>query len=134
LNNLLSNALKFTSIEGAASVNTNFINSQLILEIKDTGIGIHKDEIEFVYKQFYQVKNDITKSQSSGIGLGFTKNIIEAHHFSINLNSIYGEGTNFSVLIPMAYTKPYNDTLNTQKLIIPKVTEITNSVFPKEPF
>jgi len=132
VNNLLSNALKFTLTGGGVSVNASFINKQLILEIKDNGIGIPEDEMEFVYKRFYQVKNDITKSQGSGIGLAFTKSIVDAHHFSIKLNSIYGVGTSFSVLIPMEYTKPYNDSSSEQESIIPKTSETTALVVTKK--
>lgn len=128
VNNLLSNALKFTPTGGIVLINANIINNQLIIEIKDNGIGIPEDEMEFVYKRFYQVKNDITKSQGSGIGLAFTKNIVNAHHFSIKLDSVYTEGTSFSILIPSAYTKPYNDSLNTSKeATLAKTTAIADS-------
>ena len=132
LSNLLSNALKFTSTGGIVSVNANFISNQLILEIKDTGIGIPEYERDFVFKRFYQVKNDITKSQGSGIGLAFTKSIVDAHHFSIKLNSVYDEGTCFSVLIPMEYTKLYNDSLSEQESILFRPSETADALFPKK--
>ena len=49
------------------------MNEGLTINIIDTGIGINKDEIEAIFNRFYQVKNDITKSQGSGIGLSFYK-------------------------------------------------------------
>jgi len=133
VNNLLSNALKFTDTGGVVSVNANFINKLLILEIKDNGIGIPEDEIEFVYKRFYQVKNDITDSQGSGVGLAFTKSIVDAHHFSIKLNSIYGVGTSFSILIPSEYTKSYNDSSGEQEPSLPHIAETTDTVLSEKP-
>ena len=130
LNNLLSNALKFTATGGIVTINVNFINNQLIIEVKDNGIGIPKDEVELVYERFYQVKNDITKSQGSGIGLAFTKSIVDAHHFSIILHSIYNVGTSFNILIPLEYTQSYDNSLPKQEATL--VTS-TASIFPEKP-
>ncbi|MEP5341402.1 MAG: response regulator [Algibacter sp.] len=135
VNNLLSNALKFTSTGGSVSININSIDNKLIIEIEDNGIGIPEDELEFIFKRFYQVKNDITKSQGSGIGLAFTKSIVDAHHFSIQLKSIYGEGTCFSVLIPTGYTKhtkPNSSSLNEQESTLSNSTQTIDSLLPQK--
>ena len=132
LNNLLSNALKFTPTGGTVSINASFINEQLILEIKDTGIGIPKNEKDSIFKRFYQVKNDITKSQGSGIGLAFTKSIVDAHHFSIKLNSVEKQGSSFRVLIPIEYTQPYSNSLNEQKTIVVNTSKAIHTLPQKE--
>ena len=100
ITNLLSNALKFTPKNGSVAMKTSFNEQGLTINIIDTGIGINKDEIEAIFNRFYQVKNDITKSQGSGIGLAFTKSIIDAHQFSINVESCFGNGTCFTISIP----------------------------------
>ena len=104
ISNLLSNALKFTPINGSVAINTTFNNDDgITINVIDSGIGIHKEERENVFKRFYQVKNDITKSQGSGIGLAFTKSIVNAHHFSIDVKSSIGKGSCFSISIPKNY-------------------------------
>ncbi len=100
ITNLLSNALKFTPINGSVSINTSFTKEGLKIEIIDNGIGINKEDLENIFKRFYQVKNDITKSQGSGIGLAFTKSIVSAHQFSINAESSARKGCCFTISIP----------------------------------
>lgn len=109
ITNLLSNALKFTPNNGSVAINTSFNNEGLTINVIDSGIGISNDESEAIFKRFYQVKNDITKSQGSGIGLAFTKSIISAHQFSIAVESSFGNGTCFSISIPEHFV---NSTTN----------------------
>ena len=109
ISNLLSNALKFTPTNGQVSINTYIDNDCLKITVIDSGIGIEKTETEAIFNRFYQVKNDITQSQGSGIGLAFTKSIIEAHDFSINVDSNINEGTCFSICIPKAFTHSIQD-------------------------
>jgi DNA-binding response OmpR family regulator len=99
INNLLSNALKFTPKNGMVQISAT-LNNNLHINIQDTGIGIPKQDIEKVFERFYQSKNDITKSQGSGIGLSFTKSIVEAHDFEISLSSIQNVMTLFTIQIP----------------------------------
>jgi CheY-like chemotaxis protein len=109
ITNLLSNALKFTPNNGSVAINTSFNNEGLTINVIDSGIGISNDESEAIFKRFYQVKNDITKSQGSGIGLAFTKSIISAHQFAIAVESSFGNGTCFSISIPEHFV---NSTTN----------------------
>ncbi|WP_397363602.1 response regulator [Olleya sp. R77988] len=131
ITNLLSNALKFTPTNGTVSINTSFSNEGLKINVIDTGIGIQKEDNQTIFKRFYQVKNDITKSQGSGIGLAFTKSIVNAHEFSIDVESSFGKGSCFSIYIPNIYVKTITDkTLNT--VITPKTNIIEN--LPKVTF
>ena len=107
--NLLSNALKFTPTNGNVVINTSFNNGGLTINVIDTGIGINNNEIESIFKRFYQVKNDITKSQGSGIGLAFTKSIVDTHLFSIDVKSSFGKGSCFTISIPEKFV---NSTVN----------------------
>jgi signal transduction histidine kinase/DNA-binding NarL/FixJ family response regulator len=111
ITNLLSNALKFTPKNGSVAINTSFNNDGLTINIIDTGIGIHEDENKAIFNRFYQVKNDITKSQGSGIGLAFTKSIIDAHHFTINVESSFGNGTCFTISIPNEFVNTNISTI-----------------------
>ncbi|MFD1552595.1 hypothetical protein DNU06_15505 [Putridiphycobacter roseus] len=100
INNLLSNALKFTKSGDAVVIKVYLEGVNLNVEVIDTGIGIPEKDIEKVFDRFFQSKNHITKSQGSGIGLSFTKSIIEAHHFTIGVKSISNISTIFSIQIP----------------------------------
>jgi len=99
INNLLSNALKFTPKKGKVTIEVS-LEKELIIKIKDTGIGIPEHDVNKVFERFFQSKNDITKSQGSGIGLSFTQSILEAHQFDISLSSIPNEATTFTITIP----------------------------------
>lgn len=101
LNNLLSNALKFTPKNGKVSVDINY-DSDLTVSIVDNGIGIPEEDLTKIFDRFYQSKNEINKSQGSGIGLAFTKNIIEAHSFTIDVQS-NPSTTRFTITIPNKY-------------------------------
>jgi signal transduction histidine kinase/DNA-binding NarL/FixJ family response regulator len=100
INNLLSNALKFTTSGDAVVLKIYLDNRTLKVEVIDTGMGIPGKDIERVFERFFQSKNHITKSQGSGIGLSFSKKIIEAHQFSIGAKSIPNISTVFSINIP----------------------------------
>lgn len=98
--NLLSNALKFTPSNGSVTLNTSIDDAGIKITVIDNGIGIDTSEINTIFNRFYQVKNDITQSQGSGIGLAFTKSIIEAHNFTIKVDSSINKGASFSISIP----------------------------------
>ncbi len=102
LYNLLSNALKFTSQKGNVTIDINY-DTSLTISIIDDGIGIPEEDLAKIFDRFYQSKNDINQSQGSGIGLAFTKNIIEAHGFSINVESIPNKITKFTITIPSKF-------------------------------
>ncbi|WP_163411230.1 response regulator [Flavobacterium ajazii] len=99
INNLLANALKFTPEKGKVQMKA-ILNTDLQISIEDSGIGIPEADLTKVFDRFYQSKNDITKSQGNGIGLSFTKSIIEKHQFSIDLTSEPSVSTVFTITIP----------------------------------
>ncbi|UMB59485.1 response regulator [Lutibacter sp. A80] len=130
ITNLLSNALKFTPTNGSVAINTSFNNEGITINVIDTGIGISKEETESIFKRFYQVKNDITKSQGSGIGLAFTKSIVNAHQFSIAVESSFGNGTCFTISIPKEFV---NSTINQSSIKPPEIFEIKKTMFIEQP-
>ena len=102
LQNILENALKFTSNKGEVIIAIDYEKS-LEISIYDNGIGIPEKDLENVFKRFYQSDNEISKSEGSGIGLSFAKNIIEKHGFEINVNSTLGVETKFTISVPNQY-------------------------------
>ncbi len=99
VNNLLSNAFKYTPHGGAVSVNVNLTDKNLSLEISDTGDGMHKKEIERIFDRFYRVEG--TETKGSGIGLALTKELVAIHNGQINVHSEKGRGTTFKVRLPI---------------------------------
>ncbi len=113
LNNLISNALKFTPENGKVVFEVNY-NTNLTISIIDNGIGIPKEDLTKIFDRFYQSKNEINKSQGSGIGLAFTKNIIEAHGFTIDVLSLPNEKTKFTITIPNQFITEEVEFANTK--------------------
>ncbi len=93
--NLLSNALKAEKEGGIVWIKAGLINTDFFIEIRDTGHGIKKDDIPFIFERFY-------KASEGGLGLGLTisKELVEAHGGRIEVQSEYGKGTTFRVYIP----------------------------------
>jgi len=105
LNNLLSNALKFTN-EGEISINMDYKKhdaaSMLIeIQVRDSGIGIKADKLGDVFQPFVQASSDTTrKFGGTGLGLTICKNLIEMQGGNIRVNSKVNEGTTFTFTIP----------------------------------
>lgn len=98
--NLMSNAIKFTNKGGHINLKINSVDNQCIIIIEDNGIGMASGDAERVFDKFYQIKSsNSAKMVGSGIGLTFSKKIIELHHGSISLKSKKGIGTKFVVKI-----------------------------------
>ncbi len=96
LNNLLSNAFKYTE-EGSISVELAEEDNCLILRVRDTGIGIADTEKDKIFERFYQLES---KHIGSGIGLSLVQRLVELHHGEIRIESVLGEGSCFIVSLP----------------------------------
>jgi signal transduction histidine kinase/DNA-binding response OmpR family regulator/streptogramin lyase len=106
INNLLSNAFKFTPSNGVISVSVNSaINKdEEFAEVKlsDTGIGIPEEKLERIFDRFFQVDDSTRKNFSgSGIGLALVKELIDLHKWEISVDSELGKGTEFYLKIPL---------------------------------
>lgn len=112
--NLLSNAFKFTPKEGNVQLNVIPIDSkkQIKVSVSDTGSGIPKDELELIFDLFYQSKTN-KKNKGSGIGLALTKELVDLHKGSIEVESSEVEGTIFTFTIPIT-----KDAYNESELIV----------------
>jgi len=98
--NLVTNALKFTPIRGTARIHISLDNTKVKVSFFNTGIGMPGKDLEKVFERFYQSPNHINQSQGSGIGLAFTKGIVEAHGFQISAYSQENQYARFEVQIP----------------------------------
>jgi len=102
LQNLIDNACKYSGDSKLIEVKLTRIDSDIIISVKDYGIGINKDEREKIFERFYRVGDERTqKVKGSGIGLTIVKQIVEAHHGWIKLKSEPGKGSIFQIVLPL---------------------------------
>lgn len=98
--NLLSNALKYTPEGGRVSVEVQRCGMECCVTISDTGAGIDAKEMPYIFERFYRTdKSRNRKTGGTGIGLTIAKSIVEAHGGRIEVTSIPGEGSRFSVIL-----------------------------------
>jgi len=96
--NILSNAIKYTNENGSVSVSLEQIKDKIRIIVKDTGIGIPKEDLKYIFERFY--RSDLSRNRQTGgtgIGLTITKALIEAHGGTIKIDSEVGRGTNVIV-------------------------------------
>lgn len=101
--NLLSNAFKYTSDKGSIILSGEITNSEIKINITDTGIGISEQDKDKIFARFFQADNQEKKGSlfgGTGIGLALTRTIVEKHHGEITVNSAVGEGSTFTVRLP----------------------------------
>lgn len=99
--NLLANAVKFTEEGGEIRIYIKEIKDNIEITVEDTGIGISKEDQEFIFKRFEQVEStEVTKVSSSGIGLTLVKYVIELHGGYIRLESEINKGSRFTIGLP----------------------------------
>jgi len=101
LDNLISNALKFTPAGGSITVRLGQDGANVTLEVTDTGVGIPPDQLERIFDRFYQVDGSPTRRYGgTGLGLALVKGIVEAHGGTVSVRSAEGEGSTFKITLP----------------------------------
>lgn len=109
--NLLSNAIKFTPANGAINVTIKNLGANVIIEVKDSGIGIAESQLKYIFDRFHQVDSSLTRAnEGSGLGLFIVKGLISIHNGTITVDSIENGGTTFIISLPIKTIKA--DTLN----------------------
>ena len=101
--NLVDNAVKYTREGGGVELTAGTQDSQLVIRVKDTGIGIPHGEIDRIFDRFYRV--DKARSRQiggTGLGLAIVKEIVEAHGGEISVETELGKGSTFTVRLPPA--------------------------------
>jgi two-component system phosphate regulon sensor histidine kinase PhoR len=101
ITNLMSNAVKYNKTDGEVLVSLKKKGAYIILEIKDTGIGLKPEEKNRLFSEFFRAKNEFTKSiHGTGLGLSIVKKTIDYYSGKIESESEYGKGTTFRVFLP----------------------------------
>lgn len=99
--NLISNAIKFTE-KGTINIKVSRGGENAVLQVSDTGTGISKENINKIFTEFMQLDSSPTRSFSGlGLGLSIVKSLVEAHGGVVGVESIVGEGSTFTVKIPV---------------------------------
>lgn len=101
LSNLLSNAIKYSPQGGEIAVRGMVKPNEVVLTVTDQGAGIAAPDLPHVFNRFYRVDSDLTKRvKGTGLGLYLAKAVVEAHNGRIEVASVPGQGTTFSVSLP----------------------------------
>jgi DNA-binding response OmpR family regulator/two-component sensor histidine kinase len=132
MTNLLINAIKFTPAQGKITVSVTITRNEgdesrlsssfVEVSVKDTGIGIPKDQLPYIFDRFYQAERSISGEKGytgTGIGLALTKELVELHHGRINVSSEEGKGAEFIVLLPMG-----KEHLQPHEIVSPRETPL----------
>jgi PAS domain S-box-containing protein len=102
LYNLFSNAVKFTDEGGSVEVLTEKIDkNRFRLVVADTGIGIKPEDLKRLFKEFEQINPGQRRGQGTGLGLALTRRIVELQSGTIDVESQFGKGTKFTIVLPM---------------------------------
>lgn len=108
LNNLLTNAIKFTDPRGRIMVSAERQNGDIQIHVADTGIGIPAREVERIFDRFYQVEPHLTRQHGGlGLGLAIAKGMVELHGGKIWVESVEGLGSRFSFSVPIGGPKSH---------------------------
>ena len=102
LQNIISNAVKYTPDEGNVDVQIKVLDQFAQITVADTGYGIPESELPFIFDRFRRVKKHKDKASGTGLGLAITKALIESHDGEISVKSVEEEGTTFTVKLPLA--------------------------------
>ena len=97
--NLISNGIKFTNINGIVWINLDSDINSVIIKIKDSGVGIKKEDLPFIFERMYRTDKSRHKIDGTGIGLTLVKRILALHDATIDVESKENKGTTFTVII-----------------------------------
>ena len=126
LHNLLSNAMKYTPENRRITVDVRVVNEAehriLVLKVEDEGVGISEKELEQIFIRFYNSKKN-RGIESNGIGLSLTKDLITLHHGLITVESVLGQGSCFTVKLPIDKESYSPDELLDETMVLQTSTD-----------
>ena len=106
LSNLIENGIKYNNAEGWVHVSLNVDSKYFFVKVEDSGMGIPEEDQEHIFERFYRVdKSHSREIGGTGLGLAITRSAVLMHHGAIKVYSKEGEGTTFTVRIPLKYVE-----------------------------
>jgi two-component system, OmpR family, phosphate regulon sensor histidine kinase PhoR len=104
ITNLLSNGIKYNRENGTLAVSACLDRDSVIIRVRDSGIGMKKEDQDMLFRQFYRIKNEQTRSiPGTGLGLSIVKQIVDSYHGNISVESEVGAGTTFIMRLPVHF-------------------------------
>jgi signal transduction histidine kinase len=105
--NLIGNAIKYTQSGGTVHVSLVQEGEEVVIAVRDTGVGIPKEQIDKMFTKFFRAENAVRlQVGGSGLGLFIVKNIVGRHGGSITVQSVEGKGSTFTMRIPITHEPP----------------------------
>lgn len=123
LDNLLSNAVKFTET-GTISLNARYGEGKLLLEVKDTGIGMSEDALSRIFRPFERL-GSVRNAEGFGLGLPITKGLVNLLGGTIDVTSGIDQGSTFRVTLPLKTT---DETIESETRIMPQQVHLPQNV------
>ena len=108
--NIVGNAVKYSPLNSHIDITTSSNENEVSITIQDNGIGISKEDLPFIFEDFYTTKSNHEVERGSGVGLALTRRILEAHDGTISVASELGRGSTFELCLPAV--KDYSIELN----------------------
>lgn len=101
IDNLVENAIKYTPAGGSVDVLARQDGDQILLQVKDSGLGIPAIDLPYIFDKFYRASNASSEATGTGLGLAIVKSIVENHRGRIWVDSAVGVGSTFTVVLPI---------------------------------
>ncbi|HET6845917.1 MAG TPA: HAMP domain-containing sensor histidine kinase [Anaerolineales bacterium] len=113
--NVAANAIQYTPQDGEVLMSLSRVGAQARIIIRDTGPGIPKEDLPYIFERFYRAEKSRTRGRSSGFGLGLSiaQWIVENHDGTIKVESEAGQGTTFAIWLPLLPDESVDDTAAT---------------------
>ena len=124
--NLLSNAIKYNKVGGKIDISLSLSKEQAVITIADNGIGMSKEKMKHLYTRFFDGDYRKQNMPGTGIGLSLTHDLVKLHHGDIRCESLEGEGTIFTITLPIrknAYAPDEIDVSNKRKAVNQKAIQ-----------
>lgn len=131
ISNLISNALKYTNWNGAIYIDLHLSNEDIVFIVKDTGVGINKEQQKTVFQRYFQITHKKRNTQGLGLGLSVVQEAVQSLKGSLQLSSTVGKGTVFKIqlkrYILKSNDKVYDEAIISNPIIDPEI-KLDNTV------
>ncbi len=101
VDNLLGNSIKYTPPGGQIFIKAEIEGEQMILQFRDTGVGIPPMDLPFIFDKFFRASNAAGEASGTGLGLAIVKSIVETHYGRIWVDSVMSQGSTFNLVLPL---------------------------------